>query len=337
VTDDFSTSGPAERLEHAARAAHTLSEALWEALHEELADRRPEIDRDDRRVTELSERLADVSATVALLARGDARPSSPEPQPAPRRGAFDRPAAPVSPVAPVESEPRIAPVEPDPRVAQVEPGSRVGRAEYEEPHSSSSQAGEAHAAQEPLATAVLVDELAPGGAPEIEIRDRRVRESSSLSHRERVLDAGGPDAWVGAIGRRLERYERDGLGFAVLLVELVDVERLRHSELPGEMSRLTGLVEGALAGELGPADSLARESPGRYWLLASETDARGARLLAERLADAVRNAPSHRGAPLEVAAGVAVCPADGTQAAALAAHADIGLYAARASGRPLAP
>jgi GGDEF domain-containing protein len=352
VSDDFSTPGVAERLERAARAAHTLSEALWEALHEELADRRAEVEPGDRRVAELSERLADVSATVGLLARWAARPSSPEPPPPARRGAFARPAPPKPSVAPVESEPRIAPVEPDPRVARVEPAHvepdpRVARVEpahvepespraaYEEPRSSSSTPlGEARAAQEPLVAAVLVDELAPEGSPEIQIRDERVKESG----RERgVHGEDDRDAWVGAIGRGLERYERDGEGFAVLLVELADVERLRHAELPGEMSRLTGLVEGALAGELGPADSLTRESPGRYWLLASETDARGARLLAERLAAAVRTAPSHRGAPLEVAAGIAVCPADGVQAAALAAHADIGLYAARASGRPIAP
>lgn len=342
MSDDFPTPGVAERLERAARAAHTLSEALWEALHEELADRRAEIEPGDRRVAELSERLADVSATVGLLARGDARPSAPEPPPAARRGAFARPAPPEPPVAPVESE-RIAPVKPEPRVARVE-SARVeparepeseSRAAYEEPRSSTSTPlGGAYAERGSPSAAVLVDELAPEGSLEIEIRDERVKES----RRERgVHDEDDRDVWVGTIGRRLERYERDGVGFAVLLVELADVERLRHAELPGEMSRLTGLVESALAGELGPADSLTRESPGRYWLLASETDARGARLLAERMAAAVRAAPSHRGAPLEVAAGVAVCPADGTQAAALAAHADIGLYAARASGRPIAP
>lgn len=341
MSDDFPTPGLAERLERAARAAHTLSETLWEALHEELADRRAEIDRGDRRVAELSERLADVSATVGLLARGDARPSSSEPPPAARRGAFARP-APPEPPAPVQSE-RIAPVEPEPRVARVE-SARVesarepeseSRAAYEEPRSSTgTPLGGAYAERGSLSAAVLVDELAPEGSPEIQIRDERVKE---LRRERGVHGEDDRDAWVGAIGRRLERYERDGVGFAVLLVELADVERLRHAELPGEMSRLTGLVEGALAGELGPADSLTRESPGRYWLLASETDARGARLLAERLAAAVRAAPSHRGAPLEVAAGVAVCPADGTQAAALAAHADIGLYAARASGRPVAP
>jgi GGDEF domain-containing protein len=171
----------------------------------------------------------------------------------------------------------------------------------------------------------------------IEIRDARSEES----RRERDRGTGDGEAsssssWVDAIARRLERYERDRVPFAALVVELADVERLRHAELPGEVSRLTGLVETALASELRPADSLTRESPGRYWLLAPETDVDSSRALAERLASAVRGGASHRGAPLEVAVGIAVCPVDGGQAAALAAHAEIALYAARAAGRPVA-
>jgi GGDEF domain-containing protein len=265
----------AERLARAARAAQALSETLWEALHEELSDPA------QGRVAELSERLADVSATVALLARVD--PDSPAvPEPAP-------------------------PVEPEPPAAA---------------HEEAPQRQESPPVRESSSMAVIVDELAPLQAPEIEIRDERGEQA--------------PTAWIASIARLLERYARDRVPFAVLLVELADVERLRHAELPGEVSRLTGLVEAAVSGELGPADSLTRESPGRYWLLAPETDSDAARALVQRLAGAVRGAASHRGVPLEVAIGIAVCPLDGSQAAALAAHAEIALYAARASGRPVA-
>ncbi|HUB36420.1 MAG TPA: diguanylate cyclase, partial [Solirubrobacteraceae bacterium] len=139
---------------------------------------------------------------------------------------------------------------------------------------------------------------------------------------------------IASIDRRLERYARDRLPFAVLLLELVGVDRLRHAELPGEVARLTGLVEAALAAELRPADSLMRESPGRYWLLAPETDTATAKQLATRLAAAVRAAASHRGVPLALAAGIAVCPDDGRHTAALVAQADIALYAAHAVGPP---
>ncbi len=330
MTDDFLDPRRAERLTRAARAAQALSETLWEALHEELGDPHAQ------RVAELSERLGEVAQTVALLARGRLNTRAPE-----------APAAPAEP-------------------GSVEPESRVARVTHEEPSTDEpSLSWEPSAPWEPSATlkarstAVLVNELAPAPpalqeppvapaapvrvatetetdrpaaemrlraddrpwvpAPEIEIRDVRGEE--------------GPAAWIGSIGRRLERHEQDGAPFAVLLVELLDSERLRHAEPAGEVSHLIGQVEEALARELRPADSLTLERPGRYWLLAPQTDGTGARMLAERLARSIRSSASHRGTPLELAIGIAVCPEDGRQAAALAAHADVGLYAARAAGR----
>jgi GGDEF domain-containing protein len=328
VTDDFLTPRAAERLARAARAAQTLSETLWEALHEELGDPRA------HRVAELSERLADVSAIVTALARGDARPA---------------PAAEGSRGATPDVGGEVPAAQPESPTAPVEPRSRLARVTHDEPSSDEPSSQREPPAQQPPSVAVLVDELAPQGPPpELAPQGSPAQAQSELAPQGppaqapseiEIRDARGERAqaaWIAAIGRRLERYERDGVPFAVLLVELADVERLRHSELPGEVARMTGLVETALAGELRPADSLTRESPGRYWLLAPETDSGSARALAGRLAEAVRGAASHRGAPLQVAVGIAVCPTDGSQAGALAVHADVALYAARAAGRPVA-
>ena len=168
-------------------------------------------------------------------------------------------------------------------------------------------------AQEP-APAVRADHHAEA---EIEIRDQRGEE--------------GPAAWIGSIGAQLERFARDGLPFAVLLVELSDIERLRRDEPARELARLAGDVEKALAVAAGAASvTLTRERPGRCWLLASDTDRDGARQLADGLASAVASGVGYRGSPLEVAVGMAVCPEDGREAATLAAYADVGLYAARA-------
>jgi GGDEF domain-containing protein len=159
---------------------------------------------------------------------------------------------------------------------------------------------------------------------EIEIRDERREE--------------GAAAWIGSIGAQMERFERDGLPFAVLLVELVDIERLRREESPEELAQLTAGVEEALASALGEwAGALTRERPGRFWLLAPATDRSGAARLAERLTRAVGARAGHRRAPLVVAIGLAVCPEDGRQAAALAAHADVGLFAARSAVKAPAP
>jgi GGDEF domain-containing protein len=305
----------ADRLTRAARAAQALSETLWEALHEELIDPRSE------RVVELSEQLADVSMAVASLARVDTRPPSPASSTATATigGAPDRSVAPEPSAASV----RPGFVEQPPRSAHA-----VHSAPSNEPAQPWEPSVEPDASREPPSRAVLIDELAPAApeplgvqsTPQIEIRDVRGEE--------------GPAAWIGSIGRHLERHEQDGLPFAVLLV---DVERLHHAEPSGEVSRLTGhvenAVEDALARELRPADSLTREGPGRYWLLAPQTDATGAQMLVERIARAVRASAGHGGMPLEVAVGIAVCPDDGRRASELAAHADVGLYAARAARR----
>jgi GGDEF domain-containing protein len=331
VSDNSPDPRRVERLTRAAQAAQTLSEVLWEALQEELGDPR------SQRVAALSEQLGELVAIVASLAHADARVRE-MPIPVVEQGPGPEPSSRAA------WEPRIAAA----RVTYDEPPVNEPPAEKYSESSAEEPAPprESSKTQAPPSPAVLVDELAPTtapaptestaplapgtstapesyaqGTPQIEIRDERGGED------------GGPVAWIGSIGRRLERHRHDGSPFAVLLVEIVGIERLRHAEPPEELARLTNQVEEALARGLRPADSLTRESPGRYWLLAPQTDVAGAQLLAERIARAVRSSAGHRGAPLEVAAGIAVCPDDGSQASALAAHADVELYAARAAGR----
>jgi GGDEF domain-containing protein len=146
----------------------------------------------------------------------------------------------------------------------------------------------------------------------------------------------GPSAWVTSVGRLLTRHAEDGLPFAVLLVEIVDVAHLERSETPHDLHGLVAQVEGALGRGMRATDQLSRETLGRYWLVAPETNGTGARMLAERLARLVRTSAVHRGVPMEVAIGIAVCPDDGTEAPALAARADLGVYSARATGRSIA-
>jgi len=168
-------------------------------------------------------------------------------------------------------------------------------------------------------------------APVIEIRDERGGE--------------GPAAWIGAIGDRLDRFRLDGVPFAVLLVELTDLERAGEPDGVAEADRLAYVVERLLAAELhadvrasgAPAlpdpTTLTCERPGRYWLLAPRVDRAGAERLAERLTLAVESIDAAHGHRVSLAIGTASCPQDGREASALAAHADVGLYAARAASR----
>jgi hypothetical protein len=152
----------------------------------------------------------------------------------------------------------------------------------------------------------LVDPPAP--AVEIEIRDARSEH--------------GPGAWIGSIGHRLESFEQDGLPFAVILME---VEGISDASL---LERVLGEQLRAAGG-----GTLTMERAGRYWLLVPRADRIGAHALASRLEQALLAAGRDRGMTVDVHSGTAVCPEDGRQASMLAAHADIGLYAARWEAR----
>ncbi len=355
----------AERLTRAAHAAQQLCDTLWESLREELRD------PNEERVRELSERLASVSSTVALLvtavpavatqlaesppqaAAGPAvasvtadpslRPSAPDT--APSDTAAKVPATPVASVAPIApadtrdstSTPGTAPGNEASRPPAVERRTPPAPSRPEPPRPEPPSL----VAVQPIPTRAgdytftkLVDEREPETSPEplaavqpipiqpeIEIRDVRREEGAS--------------AWVSSVGRLLARHAEDGLPFAVLLVEIVDVARLERSETPHDLHGLVAQVESALGRGMRVTDELSRETRGRYWLVAPETNATGARMLAERLARLVRGSAVHRGVPLEVAIGIAVCPDDGTEAPALAARADLGVYSARATGRSI--
>ena len=149
-------------------------------------------------------------------------------------------------------------------------------------------------------------------------------------------DAGRADPWTAAVARRLARHRMDGRPFVVLAVEADGAERLLASDHDGEAARALERAEEALRREIRADDVVVREHPGRVWLVAPEVDPADARLLGERLGDAVARAASLHGAPLTVSIGIAVCPDDATDPDGLVAHADEGVFAARAAGVRLA-
>lgn len=314
-----------ERLSRAARAAQQLCDVLWESLQEEL--RRA----DGQRVKEISERLVEISSTVVMLA--DVAPpgssgssnTGPSDVGSPVRAAGDAglEGSPASGAASADADPSPRFVErrtppPPSRPAPPPPAALQSIPTRGSDYTFTKLVDEreqAAPAQPPLASVEPIQ-------PEIEIRDVRREE--------------GPSAWVSSVGRLLARHAEDGLPFAVLLVEIVDVAHLERSETPHDLHGLVAQVESALGRGMRATDRLSRETLGRYWLVAPETNGTGARMLAERLARLVRTSAVHRGVPMEVAIGIAVCPDDGTEAPALAARADLGVYSARATGRSIA-
>ena len=145
-----------------------------------------------------------------------------------------------------------------------------------------------------------------------------------------VHDARDRADWRAAADRLLA----DGRGFALLALEFDGVARLRAADPDGAASALARAHD-AIRDQLRPDDVLGCEEDGRLWVVAAELGASGGRALAERLADAVAAAATVRGAPLAISIGLAAAPADGTDADALAAHADEALFTARAAGVPV--
>jgi GGDEF domain-containing protein len=350
----------ADRLAGATGAARELSEAVWDCLQEQVAG------ADPARAQTLAERLADVSATIAALleaqtlaaarvaattaasdrrtvggevgagsfAHGGGR--SPEPSGSQATAAGDRDGFEHQPRVPSAADAGASPTfgaqVPPPQSFQAGPPP-VERRTPPAPVASTAAPSDARLVDEQAPTATVTP-FAPrsqvasphtsagGGEVEIEIRDAR--------HDE------GPSAWISSVGRMLARHGQDRLPFAVMLVEIVDVAHLERSETPHDLHGIVAQVESALGRGMRTTDELSRETLGRYWLLAPETDGAGACTLAERLARLVRGSASHRGAPMEVAIGIAICPDDGIEAPALAARADLGVYSARATGRSIA-
>ena len=174
------------------------------------------------------------------------------------------------------------------------------------------------------------------GAPEVVPRAER------FGRRPRVADAGeavehaGLEPWRAAIARRLERHAEDGRPFAVLALEVDDLDRLLAAQTGTEVEEALEAAERALTGELAPADVIVRERLGRYWLIAPDTDEPAGRDLGERLAGSIAGAVPLGLPPLTASIGLASCPTDGTTADQLATHADEGVFAARAAGVPVA-
>jgi GGDEF domain-containing protein len=165
--------------------------------------------------------------------------------------------------------------------------------------------------------------LVPDPEPEVVIHDARSNGEVT-------------EPWRPAIERRLERQLQDGRPFSVLTMEVDDLDRLLASATGREVVEAIEAAERAICNELRPADVLVRERLGRYWLTAPETDLASGRALGQRLVDAVAAAAFHHGAPLALSVGLAVAPDDALDADMLAAHADEGLFAARAAGVRLA-
>jgi GGDEF domain-containing protein len=184
-----------------------------------------------------------------------------------------------------------------------------------------------------VTAAVLARPPAGGTRPGAPAQDRSPASGTPTTDPVAADLASAEEPWRAPVERCLAAHRRDGAPFALLAVEAADAERLLAAE--GADAAAVEAIEPALRGAVRPGDAVVRERAGRLWVLAPGVGADGARALAAHVAEAVAAAAAPHGVPLEAAVGVAACPADGEEAAALAACADERLFAARAAGVPV--
>lgn len=145
-----------------------------------------------------------------------------------------------------------------------------------------------------------------------------------------------PESWATVVVGRLSRLLAERASCAVLAVEVDDADRLLAADVRGEAAAMIERAERAIDDVLLPGHSCVREREGRVWIVASDTTLEAARALGRRVVAAVAAAGDLHGAPLRASIGIATSPPDGDDAASLIAHADEGVYAARAAGVSLA-
>ncbi|MER5455528.1 diguanylate cyclase [Micromonospora sp. NPDC002389] len=144
-----------------------------------------------------------------------------------------------------------------------------------------------------------------------------------------------------SVRREVERASRFGRTVSVLVLDLDRFKRINDTY--GHPAGDTVLAEFArrVRGEIREVDLAFRQGGEEFVVLLPETDARGATIVAERLALAVRDSPvhvaRHSGAPdsvsMTVSIGIAVFPDHADTGPQVLQAADEALYAAKTGGR----
>ena len=139
-------------------------------------------------------------------------------------------------------------------------------------------------------------------------------------------------AWPGALDEAIIRARAGDEPLALLLVELVDADRMLAVEDADESAAVLARFAEAVRGVMGPELSVVDEGEGRAWVIAPGADRDGALALGSRIGSAVRAAPPWRESPLAGAVGAALLGEDGEDAQALIEAAEESMFAAAAAG-----
>ena len=135
----------------------------------------------------------------------------------------------------------------------------------------------------------------------------------------------------------LDVNKRYGAPFAVLLMDVDGLKRINdaHGHTAGD--RILMQLAMSLRRSIRSVDTPARLGGDEFCVLAPQQDAKGAAILAERLAAAVREeVATPDDPPVSLSIGVVGCPEHGQDAETLVDVADRAMYRAKAAGEPIA-
>jgi diguanylate cyclase (GGDEF)-like protein len=135
----------------------------------------------------------------------------------------------------------------------------------------------------------------------------------------------------------LDVNKRYGQPFAVLLMDVDGLKRINDAHGHQAGDRILMQLAMSLRRSIRSVDTPARLGGDEFCVLAPQQDSKGAAILAERLASAVREeVATPDEPPVSLSIGVVGCPEHGQDAEALIDVADRAMYRAKAAGEPIA-
>lgn len=166
--------------------------------------------------------------------------------------------------------------------------------------------------------------------------DAANRELAELAATDELTRVPNRRAFLGRAAQEMARARRYGQALTLMMIDVDHFKGIndRHGHSAGD--EILRVVADILDDALRETDLLARFGGDEFALLLPETASGGARVLADRLREAVENAQVHAaGEPVQVtlSCGIASYRPDDKEVKALIERADVALYRAKRAGR----
>ena len=131
----------------------------------------------------------------------------------------------------------------------------------------------------------------------------------------------------------LATYERDGVPFGLMLIDMNDFKRVNDTLGHQVGDRLLVEFASRLRERVRPGDFVARLGGDEFAIIVYDADEQRGRAVAERVCTSISHSIDLGGLSLEAEAsvGIAMCPSHGTDGGTLLRRADVAMYTAKAN------